>query len=110
MESMTTSNGPETKAPLPEAPASATFRYLYRGFEIQLTLRDTSGAVLIEKLDKALDALEARGARPAGSRASASVPNGSAPICPYHGPMKPSKFGGYHCTAKMGDGSYCKER
>jgi hypothetical protein len=105
---MTTTNG--TKPALPEAPASATLKATLRGYEVLFTLRDHSGRELLAKLGAAIDALEAMGAQPAASRGSAGVPNGSVPICPYHGPMKPSKFGGYHCTAKMGDGSYCKER
>lgn len=34
------------------------------------------------------------------------------PICKYHGPMKESVKapGTYYCSAKMGDGAYCKER
>lgn len=33
------------------------------------------------------------------------------PSCPYHGPMKRSKhYDGFFCPAKMGDGSYCKEK
>lgn len=36
----------------------------------------------------------------------------SAPVCPYHGPMKPSPKvpGTFFCSHRMGDGSYCKER
>ena len=35
-----------------------------------------------------------------------------APICQYHGPMKPSGKapGTWYCTAKMGNGEYCKEK
>ena len=33
-----------------------------------------------------------------------------APVCQYHGAMKPSKFGGYFCPKKMGDGSHCKSK
>lgn len=32
-------------------------------------------------------------------------------VCMVHGKeMKPSKFGGYMCTAKLEDGTYCKAR
>lgn len=35
-----------------------------------------------------------------------------APVCKYHGPMKPSAKapGTYYCSHRMGDGSYCKEK
>ena len=33
------------------------------------------------------------------------------PRCPvHHRPMKPSQHGGWYCTAKNGEGEYCKER
>ncbi len=33
------------------------------------------------------------------------------PQCPtHHRPMKPSQHGGWYCTAKNGDGEYCKEK
>ncbi len=49
-------------------------------------------------------------ATPAAS-AGPGGPAGDAPTCQYHGKMKPStKFKGWYCSAKMGDGSYCKEQ
>lgn len=49
---------------------------------------------------------------PAAISAAAAEQARSAPICPYHGPMKPSPKapGTFFCPNKMGDGSYCKER
>lgn len=37
-------------------------------------------------------------------------PTDDAPVCEYHGSMKPSKFGGFFCPKKMGDGSHCKSK
>lgn len=61
--------------------------------------------------------LRAAGIEPANSpylwQQNGTNGNGSsAPLCPVHGkPMKPSKYGGgYYCTSKLPDGSYCKEK
>lgn len=40
----------------------------------------------------------------------AGAPAEDAPVCEYHGAMKPSKFGGWFCPKKMGDGSHCKSK
>ncbi len=33
------------------------------------------------------------------------------PQCPtHHKPMKPSQYSGFYCTAKNGEGEYCKEK
>lgn len=99
--------------PLPEAPASVSFRYLdRRGFEVQLTLRHTDGLTLLKRLDAALDHLLGNGATPiTGSRPAVSngtqaaqVAQGEAPLCPTHNkPMKQSKHGnGWYCPEKVG--------
>jgi hypothetical protein len=37
--------------------------------------------------------------------------NGTAPLCPTHGAMKPSTKGkGWYCPAKLADGSWCNSR
>lgn len=47
------------------------------------------------------------------ARAVASTGN-NAPCCPYHGTAKIKESdrrpGTFYCAAKMGDGSYCKEK
>lgn len=117
----------ETKpAPAPatfsEAPSSINLRFDYKGYEgIQLTLRDVSGSQLLHKLDAVLDKLEKMGATPATGKRQAAGQAGDAPaggmavsgdappVCKYHGPMKPSRFKGWYCPARMGDGTHCKE-
>lgn len=33
------------------------------------------------------------------------------PVCNLHNkPMKPSQYGGWYCTSKLADGSYCNEK
>lgn len=44
------------------------------------------------------------------SNGNENAPEREAPACQYHGPMKPSQYGGWYCPSKMGDGSYCKEK
>jgi hypothetical protein len=58
--------------------------------------------------------LKAIGAVPPMEKSGTTIPKIStaddAPVCEYHGSMKPSKFGGYFCPKKMGDGSHCKSK
>jgi hypothetical protein len=98
-----------------EAPASVTIKTISpAGFDVMLTIRDADTAALMGRIKAALGWLADNGYRPTahmnGSKPNASA-NNDAPICPYHGPMKRSKkFNGWYCSAKMGDGSYCKEK
>lgn len=96
-----------------EAPASLNLRFDYKGYTgIMLTLRAGSGLEVLARLDVALTKLDKIGATPAGARAGGlAASQESAPVCKYHGAMKRSKkHGGWFCPAKMGDGSYCKEK
>ncbi len=105
-----------------EAPASATLKVEYRGYEILFTLRDYSGYTLIEKVEKAIDMLEGIGAQPAPQRgrggSKSTKPkveaptDGSAPVCPKHNrPMRSGKWGWY-CSARddSTDNGYCDYR
>ena len=91
--------------------------WAYKGFNgIMLTLRAESGRDVLTKLDGALVALDKMGATPTttGPKPNGSngtpTSGGAAPVCKYHGEMKRStKFAGWYCSSKMGDGSYCKE-
>lgn len=89
-----------------EAPASINLRFDYRGANIQLTLRDVSGAALLTKLDPILDYLEKIGATlPAASGGATPVASPGTPVCPDgHGPMKASikKPGSFFCSAVVG--------
>jgi hypothetical protein len=89
-----------------EAPASINLKFDYRGANIQLTLRDTSGSALLAKIDPVLDHLEKMGATftsPAGGARTVAAPG--TPNCPDgHGPMRESskKPGSYYCPAAVG--------
>lgn len=61
------SNDQPTITQLPEAPASITFKFAYRGYDPMLTLRDVNGVELLKKLDAAIDYIEDRGGSPLGS-------------------------------------------
>ena len=109
-------NGNGEHVQFTEAPASINLSFDYQGYSgIQLTLRAESGQEVLTKLQGALSALGKMGAQPTQPRTFTKVEtptgNGGAPTCQYHGPMKRSKkFEGWFCSAKMGDGSYCKEK
>lgn len=101
---------------LPEAPASATFRYVdgESGGEVLFTLRDVNGATLIQKVRSAMKALQDGGATisPPQTRGGWKGGNGGGkpvevktgegiPVCTKHGtPMRESKYGGFYCGQK----------
>jgi len=103
-----------------EAPASINIRFTWRGFDTMLTLRDTSGKALLDKMATVLDHLEKLGAQPQGNgyRSNGNgQSNSNAPLCPTHGqPMKASKYGGWYCAVKIaeddgtGKAVYCKQK
>ena len=104
-----------------EAPGSLNLRFDYRGANVQLTLRDSSGSALLDKLDSILNRLEKMGAVPAGQQtATATATNGGGsakPVCPTHGTeMKASKHGGFYCPKVIsendgqGNKVYCKAK
>ncbi len=44
-------------------------------------------------------------------QAQSSPPEGEQPVCNLHNrAMKPSQYGGWYCTAKNEDGTYCKNK
>ncbi len=59
---MSESNGQNGTQVLPEAPASLSFEFVYKGYKPTLTLRDFNGSQLLAKLDKAIAKLEEMGA------------------------------------------------
>lgn len=109
----------QTTVSLPEAPAAATVKVKSSaGFEWLMTTRAATMGEILERLPTIEKWLSDHNYSPAvgGKFSSAapagngSAPQGAAPVCQYHGPMKRStKFNGWYCPAKMGDGSYCKE-
>lgn len=109
-------------AALPEAPAAATVRVAWRGYDVLLTVRDHDGRRVLSRLDAALAWLEANGGAPGGASPTATSTaraqsGAAAPTCPTHGrPMKPAQRGGWYCTAKLADDDgtgrpvYCRQR
>ena len=119
-----------TQTPLPEAPASATFKFVDHatGGEIMFTLRSSDGVSLLDKVRAALDYLtqqEAQIVPPrsltsrfpatgAGSTGQAVALNADTPpLCKQHGQaMQASKFGGFYCPIpdQTTEKGYCRHR
>ncbi len=88
-------------------------------FTTRATIEGVTGDLVLSapslaELRKALRSFPQAGIEavaPVAALSVAPVASGDdAPLCKYHGRMKASKFGGWHCTAKMGDGNYCEEK
>jgi hypothetical protein len=97
-----------------EAPASLTLKIAYRGYaDILFTLRDSSGAGLLDKLNVVIDRFEKMGITPSSVRGGGpATASGDAPMCPDdHGPMKQGKRG-WFCskvvTEVQGKKIYCR--
>jgi hypothetical protein len=100
-----------------EAPLSYTIKVIdQRGFDEMFTIRADDPADYFKKIKALKEWLISNGYTPTGNRRSFATngngpqPAADGPVCQLHGPMKPSKYGGYYCPSKMGDGSYCKEK
>jgi hypothetical protein len=100
-----------------EAPASATMRIDYKGYDILFTLRDVSGAELLKKIEGAVAHFDKAGIKPANGKPATLAAVGDGPMCPAHNkPMKPGRNGGFYCPVKLldDDGSgkpvYCKHK
>jgi hypothetical protein len=105
---------PRVKAPrCPEALFSATFDGHIGGVKVLLTSRGATFEQFAANV-QAVRALLDPSTAPATTTASAPATSGqaTAPVCPTHGPMKPSSKapGTFYCTKKLYDGSYCKGR
>ena len=95
------------------APVALTVHALLDGWPVDLAF-DLPPARLGAALDRLAELGYApRQDAPAPARLSSPTPAGP-PCCPLHGVAKVKeserKPGTYFCAAKMGDGSYCKER
>jgi len=89
----------------PQPTATHTISYVLDGFQI------TSVIETAAPIRQIVDKLKSIGATPSSFKSPVGdLKDDDAPTCQYHGKMKQSKFGGWHCTAKMGDGSYCDQK
>jgi len=98
-----------------EAPASCNVKFNWRGFDTMLTLRDTSGKALLDKMGAVLDTLEKLGAEPTGYRSngqSREKQNGENDpgFCQVHqcAMKRWEKDGRVWYSHKSPDGSWCK--
>ena len=110
-------NGNSNPSMLPEAPASASAKMTSpSGVEWLVTVRDLSASGLLNKISQLETKLLGDGWQPAGHAngnggGQDAGPGNEPPVCPYHGPMKPSKkFNDWYCPQKMGDGSFCSQQ
>jgi hypothetical protein len=107
--------GPAQDMSLGEAPASCNVYVIISGHRVQVTLRDTDESRMLARLQVLLATYPAAPAQPVSAPPATPPPTPAAaepPICQWHGAMRESTKakGTYFCPAKMGDGSYCKER
>jgi hypothetical protein len=105
----------------PTNPSRLTIRFAVNGFPCELAM-DVNAADFGQRLDQAVQIITAAGGQPITSATPATpaqsapasatpAPAGEAPRCKFHGPMKPSRFGGWYCPSKMGDGeTYCDQK
>lgn len=97
-------------APAERPPVTMRIAAVFDGFTVEV---ECIGR--IEQLPATIRRIRELGGVPAVVASPAAVAaeaEREAPICPYHGPMKPStkRLGTWYCPAKMGDGTYCREK
>lgn len=87
-------------------------KYLMSGYPCELVIETGDSGETMRKSAAALKYLEEQGAVPAEEQAPAAPADESPPMCPIHKvPMKPSQIhGGYFCSKKLADGTYCKQQ
>ena len=88
-------------------PPNVTYRFVVNatidGHSAPLSIEGTS----INEIRRAVRLLDTNGLL----TVAPAQPTDEPPRCPvHHRPMKPSQHGGWYCTAKNGEGEYCKER
>jgi hypothetical protein len=101
---------PEPVAEKPKAPATFTIHALLDDFPFDVSF---SGSA--EQLAATVRKLRDLGAVPptqAARQAVEAEKERSAPVCEFHGAMKPStaRPGTFYCPARMGNGEYCKSK
>jgi hypothetical protein len=98
-------------AALPEAPVSLNTVITLAGRSVQVTLRGTTLAPVLQQMEALLARYPVQ--TPAQTASAAPQSQGQTPICPQHQhPMKPSTKaeGTFYCTRREDDGSFCSER
>jgi hypothetical protein len=100
---------PAPRAPqpsLPEAPASANCYVEIHGRKVQVTLRDYDEGRLLERLDALLQRFPQADSAHSEPQAEAEQAESA---CPTHGTgrMRPSRYGGTYCAARLTNGTYC---
>ncbi len=101
-----------------EAKLSYTIKVLDpQGWDELFTVRSEDPVEYFKRISALKKWLVANGYTPAAGRnatgrnaTSATPAADDAPVCQYHGPMRPSKFGGFHCPKKLHDGTYCQSK
>jgi hypothetical protein len=89
--------------PLPEARSSANVRLQVCGHEVQITLRDHDEAALMVRLEELIQRY--------GQPQAPAQPAATAPQCPTHGAMQPSRKGkGFYCPHKTPEGTWCPHK
>src|SRR5262245_34226080 len=104
----TQSNVRPITAAQPQAHATFTITATIDGFPVQIEVEGKAS-----DLRALVDRLKSIGAQPPipeKPQSQKSWDTDDAPVCEFHGKMKRSNHGGFFCSRKMGDGSYCKSK
>ena len=105
--------------PLPEAPVSMNVHLPMGGRDVLVTLRGTDLQAVLSQMETLLHRYPVETKTNADHGSTVSPAQASTPpapsqmlVCQWHGAMKQSTKapGTWYCPAKMGDGSFCKER
>jgi len=102
---------PPAPGALGEAPASCNVYVMISGHKVQVTLRDSDEARMLDRLQVLLARYPAAPAREE-RRDAPPAQTDEVPQCYIHGAMKESTKapGTYYCPKKLANGEYCKER
>ena len=94
---------PMSTSPLPEAPVSITLKATLHGHEVLVTLRGHDFASVQAQVEQASQWLQSQTPPPTAA---------TAPQCPDHGAMQPSRKGkGWYCPHKLADGdTWCPSK
>jgi len=82
------------------------------GFDCTLEISADDSAEVMKRSTAAIDYLSKKGAVPVAEPTPAAPADDKPPLCPVHNVlMKRSQIhGGWFCSKKLPDGTYCKEQ